>query len=75
LLDGNEGADAGAELLGGVGGGAEDDDGENGDEREASAARGFGSRSVGKERADGESHDQAADVRGIADARDGSAEN
>src|SRR5467141_4147559 len=75
LLDGGELADTGAEPFGGDGGSEQHDRGENDDEGEPGAARGFGCRRGGKERADGESHDNPSDVGGVADAGDGRAED
>jgi len=74
-LDRSEFADTGAEPFGGDGGSEQHDRGENDDEGEAGAARGFGCRRGGKERADGESHNNPSDVGGVADAGDGRAED
>ncbi len=75
LPNGGELADSGAEPFSGDRGGEQHDRRESYDEREAAAARGFGRSCGGEERANGESHDEAPEVGGVADAGDGRAED
>ncbi len=67
MLDGGDFAVGGAEALGGDGGSDQHDGGEGDDEGETTAAGRFVGGGGWEERTDGCSHDQAADVSGVAD--------
>src|ERR1700674_2432046 len=68
MLGGGESGDAGAETLCGNGRADKHDRRESDGHRESSAARGFGGCCRRQERANGETHEQAAEVGGVADA-------
>src|SRR6267143_4966912 len=69
MLGGGKSGDAGAEMLGGNGGADKHDRRESDGHGEPSAARGFRGCRRRQDRADGETHEEAAEVGGVADAR------
>src|SRR6267143_6061251 len=69
MSGGDKSGDAGAETLCGNGGADKHDRRESDGHGQLSAARGFGGCRRRQERTDGETHEEAAEVGGVADAR------